>query len=65
MGFWMSIFADVKAQSMRVEETTLDDLRDLIRGTVAPAKDAQPMLKLARYGSQRSSAGSLRWDRTS
>lgn len=62
MRFWTSFFDDVKAQSLRGEDMGLDDLRDLIRGTKAPAKDRQPMLKLARYGGKRSTAGALRWD---
>jgi hypothetical protein len=60
--FWTTFFDDVLAQSLQGEDTTLDNLRDLIRGTIAPTKEAQPLIKLARFGRQRSPAGALRWD---
>ena len=62
MRFWTTFFTDVFAQSLQGEDTTLDELGDMIRSATAPAKKAQPLLKLARYGAQRSPAGALRHD---
>jgi hypothetical protein len=62
MRFWLTRFGDVFAQSARGEDATLNDLRDLIRSTISADKSAQPLLKLARYGGQRSPNESLRWD---
>jgi len=62
MRFWTTFFTNVFAQSLQGEDTTLDELGDMIRSATAPAKEAQPLLKLARYGAQRSPAGALRHD---
>lgn len=59
---WTTFFDDVFAQSMRAETMTVEELAELIRDTVAPSKDTQPLFKLAHYGAVRSAAGSLRHD---
>ena len=60
--FWVTFFDDIYAKSLHGEEMTLAELHDLIGNTVAPAKDRLPLLKLARFGTARSPAGSLRHD---
>jgi len=62
MKFWMTTFADVYANSLQGEDFSLDELADLIRNTAAPAKEALPLLKLARFGVLRTAAGALRHD---
>jgi predicted P-loop ATPase len=59
---WATFFDDVYATSCIGQEIDLDKLAERIRNTLAPAKDLQPMLKLARYGNIRSAKGSLRHD---
>jgi hypothetical protein len=61
--FWVTVFDDVFAKTLRGEDMTLVDLAELIQGTTAPSKDKLPLIKLARFGTQReASSGSLRTD---
>jgi hypothetical protein len=62
MRFWATTFTDVYANTLQGEDFTLDELASLIRNTKAGGKQQLPVLKLARFGSLRSSAGSLRHD---
>jgi len=58
----VTFFRDYAAQTMRVQEMTLPELRALILSTTAKRKDLLPWLKLARFGNQRTPARSLRHD---
>jgi putative DNA primase/helicase len=60
--FWVTFFDDVYARSLQAEELTLAELQELIDKTTAPSKEGLPLLKLARFGSLRSTNGSLRHD---
>jgi hypothetical protein len=62
MKFWVTFFDDVYARTLRGEEVTLDELSELISDTTASSKSGLPLLKLARFGTVRSSDGSLRHD---
>src|SRR5262245_20810178 len=62
MGFWVTTFDDVYANQLRGEELDIDTLADRIRKEGAPTKGELPLLKLARFGGQRTPAGSLRND---
>jgi len=64
MKFWVTFFDDVYASSCIGKEVDLDELAELIRNTSAPGKASLPLLKLARFGSVRTStpANSLRHD---
>jgi hypothetical protein len=56
----VTFFANYSASAKREERIGLEELADLIRRTSADTKDALPWLKLARFGDQRTAAGSLR-----
>jgi hypothetical protein len=56
----ITIFRDEKGFSLRAEELSLVELRDLILQTTAAAKDDLPFLKLATFGTKHSGGGSLR-----
>src|SRR5579875_3401321 len=58
----VTLFPDVRARTCRERTLTLPDLAQLIRTTVASEKARLPLLKLARLGTARSPAGSLRHD---
>ena len=60
--FWVSLFDDVNAVAMHGELMTLTQLGERIKDTTAPAKNLLPLLKLARFGTARTAAGSLRHD---
>jgi hypothetical protein len=61
--FWVTVFDDVFAKTLRGEDMTLVDLAELIQGTTAPSKNKLPLLKLARFGAKREpGSGSLRTD---
>ena len=62
MKFWMTFFDDVYATSCVGKEVDLEELAELIANTSAPAKASLPLLKLARFGSARTAANSLRHD---
>jgi RecA-family ATPase len=55
----LTTFRDVTGKPHRLA-TTLPQLADRIRQTVAPSKAALPLLKMAVFGGQRSAGGSLR-----
>lgn len=59
----VSVFDDVKAQSLEVRQLTVEDLAALIGDTQAPDKQHLPLLKLGYFGDWRTSKGSLRHDR--
>lgn len=58
----VSFFRNPAARSASRKEMTLEELRDKIGDTTAGAKEQLPWLKLAIFGEQRSSKGSLRHD---
>src|SRR4029453_8122508 len=58
----ITFFADVAASALETKDITLWDLRARILTTVANAKADLPLLKLARFGDQRSKKNSLRHD---
>jgi hypothetical protein len=62
MKFWVTFFDDVYARTLRGESMTLTELNELIFDTTASSKSELPLLKLARFGTARSSDGSLRHD---
>jgi hypothetical protein len=61
----VTFFLDSAAKTKREENLTLEELADLIRTTTAPAREALPWLKPARFGAvpnPKTGSGSLRWD---
>jgi hypothetical protein len=58
----ITIFADWYAQALIEVEPTLAELAMEIRRNDAEVREGLPWLKLARFGDQRSAAGSLRHD---
>ena len=58
----ITFFHDKSAQSLVVDELTLEKLSALILGTHADSKAALPWLKLAIFGDTRSELNSLRHD---
>jgi hypothetical protein len=58
--FTVTFFANHGAANKREERLTIGQLAQRIRGTTAPTKEQLPWLKLARFGDQRTPAGSLR-----
>jgi hypothetical protein len=61
--FWITLFDDFYAADCVGKEVDLEELAELIRNTEAPDKQHLPLLKLARFGSVRTPANSLRHDR--
>ena len=68
MKFRVTIFNNVFAKSCRGEDTTVEELADLIMNTRAPEKSGLPLLKFVRFGPLRTppmpvgGGGSLRHD---
>jgi hypothetical protein len=62
MKLWVTFFDDVDATSCVGKEIDLEELAELIANTSAPNKASLPLLKLARFGSKRTSTNSLRHD---
>ena len=60
MNTTVTFFPDEKAQTMRVEEMTLHELRARILSTTKKRKAALPWLKLALFGEKRSEKNCLR-----
>jgi hypothetical protein len=58
----VTLFASYAANTKREACFTAQELADLIRRAMAASKEALPWLKLARFGDQRTAAGSLRHD---
>jgi hypothetical protein len=58
----VTFFTSAAATKLRSERMSLPALRDLIRGTSASIKSKLPWLKLAVFGQERTSKGSLRHD---
>ena len=62
---FVTVFRDRAGTQKGEGSLALEELRDLVRGTNAPAKDALPLLKFARYGdvpNPKTGSGSLRWN---
>ena len=59
--FALTLFADVRAQTMRAASMTLDEMAWHARVTRAPSKDRLPLWKLATFGNWRSPSGALRF----
>ena len=58
----VTFFQDWGARTKTEERLSLSALGERIRTTTAPAKDALPWLKFARFGTLPSKHGSLRWN---
>ena len=58
----VTFFPSFAAQSLKTEEMTLEDIRDLILKTSAKTKEELPWLKLARFGNKRSKNNSFRYN---
>ena len=56
----VTVFRDKKAQSLKVENLTLENLRDVVMTTAASDKFDLPLLKLAVFGTQRTENNCLR-----
>jgi hypothetical protein len=59
----VTVFADVRAQTLRAISMSLDEMARHAREATAPAKDRLPLWKLATFGHGRTAQGSLRHDR--
>jgi hypothetical protein len=61
--FGLTVFGDITATDLTYEETTMETLYQRIMSAPAVvAKDQQLLVKLAKFGTQLSPKGSLRWD---
>jgi hypothetical protein len=58
--FHVTLFKDGYAKSLDTKEMSLDELRDMVVSTTAPAKGELPFLKLAKFGDKRTKKGCLR-----
>jgi putative DNA primase/helicase len=62
MTFLVTKFADLTAGSLTTEEMGLDELGELIDGTVVPHPEEMPTIRLTKFGTSRSEKGCLRHD---
>lgn len=60
--FALTLFPDVRAQSMTAASMTLDEMAWHARVTTQPSKDRLPLWKFAAFGRARTEQGSLRSD---